>query len=118
MNELDKAQEGSTIWELADRYLRQLRRLWAVILALTVLCSAFLAVRSKRSFTPMYEAKARFSVSSSYDGDDIFGASYYNSSAAQQLAAAFPHMLSMDLMRELMLQQLDATYINGIITPY
>ena len=37
MNELDKPQEGATIWELADRYLRQLRRLWAVILVLTVL---------------------------------------------------------------------------------
>ena len=118
MNDLDKAQEGSTFLELADRYLRQLRRLWAVILVLTVLCSAFFAVRAKGQFVPMYEAKARFSVSSSYDGDDVFSGSYYDSAAAQQLATAFPHMLTMDLMRELMLQELGKPYINGIITPY
>ena len=111
MNELDKAQEGSTIWELADRYLRQLRRLWAVILALTVLCSAFLAVRSKRSFTPMYEATARFSVSSSYDGDDIFGAFYYNSSAAQQLAAASALARQ---TRQVVIPEVD-TYVYGVI---
>ena len=118
MREMEKAPEGATFLELADRYLRQLRRLWAVILVLTILGSAFFAIRAKRSFTPMYEAKARFSISSSYEGDDVFSASYYDNAAAQQLASAFPHLLTMDLMRELMLQKLDAPYINGTITPY
>ena len=118
MREMEKAPEGATFWELADRYLRQLRRLWAVILILTVLGSAFFAIRAKRQFTPMYEAKARFSINSSYEGDDVFSSSYYDNAAAQQLATAFPHLLTMDMMRELMLQKLDAPYINGTITPY
>lgn len=118
MQDYQKEREGSTFLELAERYLRQLRRLWALILALTVLCGAGLAVRAKRQFTPMYEAKARLSISSSYDGDDIFSESYYDNAAAQQLASAFPHLLTMDLMRELMLEQLDKPYINGSITPY
>lgn len=113
-----KEREGATLWELAERYLRQLRRLWALVLALTVLCGGVLAVRARGNFTPMYEAKARFSVSSSYDGDDVFSAAYYDSAAARQLASAFPYLLSMDLMRELMLQELDKPYINGSITPY
>ena len=118
MGEHQKTREGATALELAERFLRQLRRLWALVLALTVLCGGVLAVRARGQFVPRYEAKARFSVSSSYDGDDIFSASYYDNAAAQQLAAAFPHMLSMDLMKDLMLEHLDKSYINGIITPY
>ena len=118
MQEYQKEREGSTFLELAERYLRQLRRLWALILALTVLCGAGLSIRAKMQFTPMYEAKARLAISSSYSGDDIFSESYYDNAAAQQLAAAFPHLLTMDLMRELMLEQLDKPYINGSITPY
>ena len=118
MGEHQKTREGATALELAERFLRQLRRLWALVLALTVLCSGVLAVRARGQFVPRYEAKARFSVSSSYDGDDIFSASYYDNAAAQQLAAAFPHMLSMDLMKDLMLEHLGKPYINGTITPY
>lgn len=118
MSDHQKEREPATALELAERYLRQLRRLWAVILVLTVLCSAGFAIRARGQYVPYYEAKARLSVSSSYDGDDIFSASYYDSAAAQQLAAAFPHMLTMDLMKELMLEQLGTSYINGTITPY
>ncbi len=118
MSEYKTEREGSTIWELAERYLRQLQRLWALILVLTILCSGFFAVRAKVQFVPMYEAKARFSVSSSYDGDDVFSGSYYDNAAAQQLASSFPHLLSMDLMKELLLQRLEKPYINGTIPPY
>ena len=118
VSEHQKTREGATALELAERFARQLQRLWALVLALTVLCGGVLAVRAKTQFVPRYEAKARFSVSSSYIGDDIFSASYYDSAAAQQLAAAFPHMLSMDLMKDLMLERLGKPYINGTITPY
>ena len=118
MREHDERREGATALELLQRFLSQLTRLWAVVLAVTVLCSAVLAIREKRAFRPWYEARARFSVSSSYEGDDIFSASYYDNAAAQQLATAFPHLLTMDMMRELMLQKLDAPYINGTIVPY
>lgn len=104
--------------ELVERFLRQLIRLWALVLVVTILVSAVLAVREKSRFRPWYEARARFSVSSSYDGNDIFSESYYDSAAAKQLAAAFPHMLSTDLMKDLMLQKLGKPYINGTITPY
>ena len=118
MREHDERREGATALELLQRSLSQLTRLWAVVLAVTVLCSAVLAIREKRSYRPWYEARARFSVSSSYDGDDIFSASYYDNAAAQQLATAFPNILSMDLMKDLMLDRLGKPYINGTITPY
>lgn len=118
MSEHQNQPERATAVELLERFLQQLIRMWAVVLAVTVLVSAVLAVNAKRKYVPWYEARARFSVSSSYDGDDIFSESYYDNAAAKQLAAAFPHMLSMDLMKDLMLQKLDKPYINGTITPY
>lgn len=118
MREQEQRRESATAWELFQRFLGQLTRLWALVLAVTVLCSAVLAVRARRNHLPWYEASARFSVSSSYDGDDIFSASYYDNAAAQQLAAAFPNILSMDLMKDLMLERLGKPYINGTIIPY
>lgn len=118
MSEHQKEREASTALELAQRFLRQLQRLWAAVLVLTVVSSAVLAIRARGQFVPYYEAKARFSVSSAYDGDDIFSESYYDNTAAQQLAAAFPHLLSMDLMKDLMQERLGKPYINGTITPY
>ena len=118
MRERDERREGATALELLQRFLGQLTRLWALVLAVTVLTGAVLAVRAKGAYRPWYEARARFSVSSSYDGDDIFSASYYDNAAAQQLATAFPNILSMDLMKDLMLERLEKPYINGTITPY
>lgn len=118
MRERDERREGATALELLQRFLGQLTRLWALVLAVTVLTCAVLAVRAKGAYRPWYEARARFSVSSSYDGDDIFSASYYDNAAAQQLATAFPNILSMDLMKDLMLERLEKPYINGTITPY
>lgn len=118
MNEYQKQPEQLDITDMVERFLRQLVRMWALVLAVTMLCSVVLAVRARRQYVPMYEARARFSVSSAYDGDDIFSAAYYDNAAAQQLASAFPHMLSMDLMKDLMLEALDKSYINGTITPY
>lgn len=118
MSEHQNPHERATAVELLERFVRQLMRMWAVVLIVTLLCSVVLAVRAKTQFIPWYEARARFSVSSSYDGDDIFSESYYDSAAARQLAAAFPHMLSTDLMKDLMLEKLGKGYINGTITPY
>jgi len=118
LSEYQKQPEQLDITDMVERFLRQLVRMWALVLAVTVLCSVVLAVRARRQYVPMYEARARFSVSSAYDGDDIFSAAYYDNAAAQQLASAFPHMLSMDLTKDLMLEELGKPYINGTITPY
>lgn len=106
--------------DLSDLWLRfrkSLRRFWPLLVILGLLFSGVQYYRASRSFTPIYEARARFSVSSGYSADDIFNSSYYDNYAAQQLAAAFPYMLNTDLMRDLVIQQLDKGYINGTITP-
>ena len=97
-------------------FLRNLRRFWLLVVILGVLCASATYYRAEKRFSPVYEAKAMFSIGSGYSAEDIFNSSYYDNYAAQQLAAAFPYMLNTDLMRDLMLTQLDKGYINGSIS--
>ncbi len=96
-----------------------LARLWPLMLAIVLACSGLNTIRSWLSYVPQYESKAIFTVSSGYTGDDIFGASaYYDMYAAQQLAAAFPQILSTDMMNDLVVERLDKGYINGVASAY
>ena len=74
------------------------------------------ALRAKMNYTPMYQSRAMFTVSSGYSSDDILSYSYYyDNEAAKQLAAAFPYMLGTDVMNELVKNELGVSYINGSI---
>lgn len=99
------------------RLIKGFFKLWPIMLILIIILSGYSFLRAKRSFVPMYESKARFSVSSGYSSDDIFsGSYYYDNTAAQQLAESFPHLLKTDMMRELISEQLGTSYINGTIS--
>ena len=115
--ESEKAPETLDILGIIARFLKSLRRLWILVLILPVLLGGLNYFRLKRSYVPMYEAKAVFSVSSGYGADDVFSSSYYyNNAAASDLAAAFPHLLNTDMMRDQIMAHLGTSYINGSIT--
>ena len=102
---------------LAGRFRRELRRFWLPALVLALLIAGALFMRSYLGFTPMYEAKAIFAVSSGYSSDDILSySSYYDSDAAKKLASAFPYVQNTDLMRELIVQELGTGSINASIS--
>ena len=87
-----------------------------VWVAVTAAFAALFAVRAKMNYTPMYQSRAMFTVSSGYSSDDILSYSYYyDNEAAKQLAAAFPYMLGTDVMNELVRNELGVSYINGSI---
>lgn len=102
------------LFDVLSRFKTAFFRFWPLVLVLAVLGSGLNYVRAKRSFTPMYESKAIFTVDSGYDTEDIFTTgAYYDQYASQQLAAAFPQMLSMEMMTDLVVQQLPKGYITG-----
>lgn len=116
--ESEKMPETLDLTGIALRFLKSLRRLWFIVPILTLLLGVGNYWKQWRNYTPMYEAKAVFSVSSGYGTDDVFSTSYYyDNAAAGDLAAAFPHLLDTDLMRDLMLAQLGTNRINGTILP-
>ena len=89
-------------------------RLWPVVVSLSVLLGLVWYARARNSYVPMYESKAIFTVDSGYTAEDIFvTGAYYDHYAAQQLAGAFPHFLTLDMMNDLVVQQLPKGYITG-----
>lgn len=117
--EKQNAPQPIDLMALMPRLFKQLKRLWILVLALTVLLAGVNYLRARKAYVPMYESKATFSVSSGYGDDDVFSASYYyDNTAAKDLAAAFPHLLSTDMMRDQMLLQLNKSYINGSVSAF
>ena len=116
MTQKDEIQKIDLL-DLMGRFSKYLQRYWIVAALLAALFAGIFLIRAERSFTPMYQSRAMFSVSSGYSADDIFSSTYYDNAAAQQLAAAFPYMISTQVMQDLMMEQLGTNYINGTITP-
>ena len=109
-----KEQEPIKLLNLFIRFKNVLSTLWILILVLALLGGAFTAYRDKKAFVPMYEAKAIFTVDAGYTSGDILGTSaYYDQYAAEQLAAAFPRLMTTDMMRDIVNQQLPKGYANG-----
>lgn len=97
---------------------RYFRRLWALLLAFTVLCGGFMYYRTVNSYRPMYRAEAVFSVSVQYNSTtDIMSYSYYyDNAAAEMVESTFPYLLQSDVMKEKLLQELNTDRINGTIS--
>ena len=105
------------LYRVVTRILRELKRTWIIVLALAAALSVYSYIKAKRAFVPRYESKALFKVSFGYNPDNILSStSVYDNTAASQLAAAFPNLISTDVMRDLMLDRLGKPYINGYIS--
>lgn len=90
-------------------------RLWPIVVSLSVLLGLVWYARARKAYVPIYESKAIFTVDSGYTAEDIFvTGAYYDHYAAQQLAGAFPHFLTLDMMNDLVVQQLPKGYISGV----
>ena len=114
--EAGKNQNYIDISELLSRFFRELKKLWIPAIIVTAAFAVLFALRAKMNYTPMYQSRAMFTVSSGYSSDDILSYSYYyDNEAAKQLAAAFPYMLGTDVMNELVKNELGVSYINGRI---
>lgn len=99
---------------LMIRFKNAFMQLWILIVAASILLGSLSWYRAKRSFVPMYETKALFTVDAGDTPEDIFGTgAYYDQYAAEQLAGVFPWILSTDMMNDLVIYQLDKGYING-----
>lgn len=98
--------------------LKQLRRLWWLVLVLTLLGGGLMFVRAKNNYRPMYQAQAVFSVSVSYgNGTDVMDyINYYDYAAAKLAAETFPYLIQSEAMTQRIKHELGVGYINGTIT--
>ena len=117
MEQNNQEQQPINLINVLIRFKNAFFQLWPLVVVLALLGGILFFFQAKASFTPMYESRAIFTVDSGYDINDIFSTgAYYDQYAAEQLAAAFPHILSTDMMNDLVVQQLDKGYITGYAT--
>ena len=110
---MENNQEPIKILNILIRFKNAFLQMWALTVILGIVAGAYYWYTEKRSFVPMYQSKAIFTVDSSYDTEDIFGTgTYYDQFAAQQMAEAFPHLITTDMMMDLVVQDL-GSYPNG-----
>lgn len=116
---MDQKKQDQTInlGTLMIRLKIALFRLWPIVISLSILLGLVWYARARNNYVPMYESKAIFTVEAGYTADDIFvTGAYYDHYAAQQLAAAFPLLVNLDMMNDLVVQQLPKGYITGTAT--
>ena len=103
---------------LIRKALLFLRRLWPLVLVMTILGGSLMSFRAVRTYRPMYRTQAMFSVSVHYSGNtDLSGYSYYYDKAAAKLVSeTFPHLLQAETTQELIRQRLGTPVINGSIS--
>ena len=110
----DQILEPFQLLNLMIRFKNAFFQMWVLLVAMGILLGGIFWYREKQAFVPMYQTKAIFTVDAGYTPEDIFGTgAYYDQYAARQLAEAFPLLLSTDMMRDLVIQELEKGYING-----
>jgi capsular exopolysaccharide synthesis family protein len=117
-HEINEEFEKIDLFRVFRKFLPYLRRFWILAVILAIFNGATTFYSLQRSYRPMYKCEAMFSVAINYEGSsDISSYRYnYDKTAAEQVANSFPHILSSDIMNELIRQELGTPYINGSIS--
>ena len=109
--ETEKQFEPIDLTIYLNRFLKTLRWTWLPILIFSLLLGGYRYFQAYRSFSPWYETKAIFSVSTGQGDGDIFNSSlYYDASTADQIVKTFPNLLSTDFMQDLIKAELGYDY--------
>ena len=97
---------------ILDDFVRGLRRLWWLVLTLTILVGAGMGAASWLRYTPVYTASATFTVYVKNESQASVTA--YNYAAAQQMAKTFPYILTSGVLSDLVKTDLGVTALPSI----
>ena len=112
MNENETLTPKIDLFELFDGLLKSMKHFWWHGILLVCGCCLFLAVRTFLSYTPMYKASASFTV---WLNNPFYASqSYYNTSAADQMARTFPHILTSGVLSEKVEEELQISSLPSI----
>lgn len=92
-------------------FIKGIKKLWWVCIILAIVFGSVLSVRGVMSYKPKYSVSATFVVSMQSDSGANTGLSKYSynydTTTAEKLASTFPHILSSNLLQEMVCTQLD-----------
>lgn len=118
--EKEKSQEAGLIdiTEILSDYLRIFRRMWAWVLIFTILGSGFFYIRARVQYQPVYTASATFTVNIQREQQEIAdtgSTSFFNNSAAEQMAKTFPYILTSGVLKRKVAKDMDVAAVPGVI---
>ncbi len=106
--------ERLDVMVLLSDFWRAFKKMFWVAIVGTLVLSLFLAVRTRMSWSPRYEASATFVISLSTD----YGTSsrYYTSATAEQMEKTFPYILKSGILNSIVANDLGLPYVPGSIS--
>lgn len=105
VNEMEKLD----ITAFVDSFLHSLKKMWIVVLVLSLSLAAFSFFRTRGSYVPAYKAEATVAV---YSSDD---ATTTNSRSAQQLGTVFPYILTSGVLKDVIKEEMGVSALPGNI---
>ncbi|MBQ4002072.1 MAG: hypothetical protein II601_06780, partial [Lachnospiraceae bacterium] len=114
MNENEALKSNETgkidIISFLNDVLNRLKRVWWVILVLTLGFGALFYFRSTTRYTPTYTAEATVAVAI------LHGGTYSNENTAQQMSKVFPYILTSGVLSDIIADDLNMSYVPGRIS--
>ena len=97
---------------LLEDFFREARRLWLIGLALVIVLGAYRGIQAKRSYSPVYQASATFTVKVA---DPLYASvATYNMKTAEQMAKTFPHILNSGLLENRLKESMGIPYMPSV----
>lgn len=104
----EQTTQGIDLSVFLHNFRRTLQHFFWVPIVLGLLLGGMSWLRAARSYAPVYQSSAVFSVSAGFSSstDILSHSTYLDSNAAAQLSATFPYVLQSDRMQLLLQQEL------------
>ena len=112
MNEQHNEQTSISPNRILAMFLHGLKKLWLLVLILTVLGGAVMGVWSWYSYTPSYTASVTFTVYVKNDAQAEIPA--YNQATAEQMAETFPYILTSGVLSDLVMADMGTSSLPSI----
>ncbi|MBR5094182.1 MAG: polysaccharide biosynthesis tyrosine autokinase [Oscillospiraceae bacterium] len=93
----------------ASDFLHRFRRLWLLVLILTLVSTALFYYRTTTNYTPTYVAEATVSV------EIVNGGAYANRNTAEQMGLIFPYILTSGALSDVIATDLGLNSVPGTI---
>ncbi len=101
--------EKIDIISFVNDFFHRLRRLWVLVLVITIACSALFYYRTSTTYSPTYVAEATVAV------EIVNGGTYANKNTAEQMGLIFPYILTSGALSEVIAEDLGTNNVPGTI---
>lgn len=109
----NQAPEPIDLAVILEDFLRTLRRKWLLLAMVVILGAAGYALMKHQTYVPSYTASSTYAITSTADSQNT--GNYYDDALAVQMSKTFPYVLTSDILRHRVGEELGLGYVPGQI---